>query len=337
MRCVGPLCLGALLLVGAGRAASAAVATGASVRLSLGLGAPAVPLTAPGFRLESFQGLALSLSAPGVALPSLPAPMPALQPAALIAAPVPVLRSLDGVTGRLTEGSASGRQDGRPVLDRFFDASGPRYGAPAVSGLPQPSIPADYQPVPIVEQETGYSCGAAAALAVLRYWRAYDGDERSLYELLGTRPKDGTPPDNMARAFSQLGLDSALRENMTLEDLRLALRQGASVILDIQAWREDEDTPWSERWDDGHYVVLTGMDEHYAYVMDPSTPERYTYLSLAELLERWHDYEDRDGQLRRYYQTGIVVRGRQPLPRPSEPPLPPGPIKLTRGPRSLVR
>ncbi len=206
--------------------------------------------------------------------------------------------------------------------------------APGRSG---PAMPADYLPVPITEQETSYSCGAAAALAVLRYWRVYAGDERSLYELLGTRPRDGTPPDNLARGLSWFGLESALRENMTLEDLRAALRRGDSVILDIQAWRDDESTPWSERWEDGHYVVLAGMDEHYAYVMDPSTPERYTYLPLPELLERWHDYEDRDGQIRRYYQSAVVARGAKPLPRPSDPPAEPEPIKMTRGPRSLSR
>jgi predicted double-glycine peptidase len=208
---------------------------------------------------------------------------------------------------------------------------------PAVSGVSGPVLPADYLPVPFTEQEQDYSCGAAAALAVLRYWQAYGGDESSLYELLGTSPKDGTPPENIARGLAAFGLETGLREGMTLADLRAALGRGDSVILDIQAWRDDEDTPWSERWDDGHYVVLTGMDEHYAYVMDPSTPERYTYLPLPELLERWHDYEDRDGSVRRYYQTGIIARGRRPLPRPSEPPLEPEPIKMTRGPRSLSR
>ena len=245
--------------------------------------APAVP-AAPVFQLEAYRGLALSLCAPGVVLPALPAPVPSVLPASLAA-------------------------------------------APTVSGLPAPTLPADYLPVPITEQETSYSCGAAAALAVLRYWRVYAGDERSLYELRGTRPRDGTPPDNLARGLSWFGLESALRENMTLEDLRLALRRGDSVILDIQAWREDDDTPWSARWEDGHYVVLAGMDEHYAYFMDPSTPQRYTYLPLAELLERWHDYEDRDGQIRRYYQSAVVARGAKPLPRPSDPPADPEPIR----------
>jgi predicted double-glycine peptidase len=293
MGTVRALSLAALLLSGAGRAAFAAAVLGPSLRLGPTIGAPAFGPAAPAFQLESYRGLALSLCAPGVVLPALPAPVPSVLPALAAPAPAP--------------------------------------------GMPGPSIPADYLPVPIMEQEQDYSCGAAAALAVLRYWQAYGGDERSLYELLGTSPKDGTPPENLARGLSWFGLESALRENMTLEDLRAALRRGDSVILDIQAWRDDEDTPWSERWDDGHYAVLAGMDEHYVYLMDPSTPERYTYLPLAELLERWHDYEDRDGSVRRYYQTGIIARGRRPLPRPSEPPLEPEPIKMTRGPRSLSR
>lgn len=325
--------LGALLWVSAGPPAVAGVApVTAPLRLNASLGAAAaVPLVAPGLlRLAFYQGLALSLAAPGalaVPLP-VPVPVPALPPA-------PVLQDLTGVTGRLAEKTGASGKDGRPVLDGFFDASGVRFSAPAVSGLPEPGIPSDYLPLPITVQETNYSCGAAAALSVLRYWQAYGGDEQSLYKLLETSPKDGTPPENIARGLSQLGLQAALRENMTLDDLRAALRRGDSVILDIQAWRNDEDTPWSQRWEDGHYVVLAGMDEHYAYLMDPSTEGRYTYLPLSELLERWHDYEDRGGQVRRYYQAGIVAHGSQPLPRPSEPPLPPEPIKMTLGPRSL--
>ena len=282
---MGPLCLGVLLCLGAGRPALAGVApVSAPVRLGSGLGmAAAVPLVAPGFRLDSYRGLALSLLAPGAPTVALPAPVPALPPALLPAAPavpesrpVPALQGLTGVSGELAADQAQGGKHDRTLLDGFFDVSRARYAAPAVSGLPEPRIPSDYLPLPVTVQETSYSCGAAAALSVLRYWQAYGGDERSLYKLLGTRPKDGTPPQGIAHGLSHLGLPAEVKEGMTLDDLRAALRRGDSVILDIQAWRNDEDTPWSQRWEDGHYVVLAGMDEHYAYLMDPSTPERYT-------------------------------------------------------------
>lgn len=337
--------IGALLAVGAGPPARAAVATVvAPVGLNIGLGAvPAVPALGSGPRLGSYPGLAAALTLPAAVGLALAAPLPALRPVALAAPASPErlpARSLKGLAG-LADGLAADRAKGTPDngvrLNGFFDASKAGLAAPTISGLPEPSMPADYLPLPITTQETNYSCGAASALSVLRYWQAYDGDERSLYELLGTKPQDGTPPESIARGLRQLGLRAELREGMTIGDLRAALRRGDSVILDIQAWREDEDTPWSERWQDGHYVALVGMDEHYAYLMDPSTPDRYAYVPLPELLERWHDYEDRDGPPRRYYQLGIVVRGTRPLPRPADPPASPEPVMLVPGPRSKYR
>ncbi|MBI5209731.1 MAG: C39 family peptidase [Elusimicrobia bacterium] len=320
MRPRGAVFLWALLLLGAGRPASSQTTP---VRLTSGASA-----------LPSFGGAA-ALSLTGL-LPS-PTFLPAAAPmrAALSAAlPRPEIESA----------FAPARSEVAAPPGEVLDAGpiGPGAGAPASepaasSGdIPaQPKIPSDYLPVPVTVQETSYSCGAAAALAVLRYWKAYAGGERSLYELLDTRPKDGTPPENIADGLARLGLAASLRENMSLDDLRAALRRGESAILDIQAWREDESTPWSDRWEDGHYVILIGMDERYAYLMDPSTEEGYAYLPVAELLERWHDYEDRGGIYRRHYQLGILVKGATPLDRPAQPPADPSPIKLRRGPRSL--
>ena len=256
---------------------------------------------------------------------SLPAATPEAPIAPIDPQDVHALEGLTNTANRLSADQAAGGGQRRELLNEFFDAAN---AAPPVPGLPEPKLPADYQPVPFTRQETNYSCGDASALGVLRFRQAYDGDERSLYKLFDTREKDGTPPENIAMGLTSLGLPSVLKEGMTLDDLRAALRRGDSVILGIQAWRTDESTPWSQLWGDGHYAVLVGMDEHYAYLMDPSTPNRYTYLPLPELLDRWHDYEDRTGTIRRYYQSGIVIQGGTPLPRPADPPESPEPIKL---------
>ncbi len=301
----------------------------------------AVPVIGQALSLDAYRGLALTLAAPGIpSLISTPIPLPSAQPVPLPApAPLPAIALLHDVSGKLVTDQTKGGQEGRALSNKFFDAAltGSSFSAPSISGLSTPVIPADYQPVPVTVQETSYSCGAAAGLSVLRYRQAYAGNESSLYKLMDTRPKDGTPPEGIEKGLKHFGLQARIQENMTLADLRTALRRGDTVILDIQAWREDEDTPWSQRWEDGHYVVLTSMDENYAYLMDPSTPGRYTYLPLPELLERWHDYEDRDGQKRRYLQMGIVVSGGKPLPTPAQPPLPPDPIKMTLGPRHAYR
>jgi ABC-type bacteriocin/lantibiotic exporter with double-glycine peptidase domain len=151
--------------------------------------------------------------------------------------------------------------------------------------------------------------------AVLNYWQAWYGHETDLYGLLETTQKDGTHPAKMAEGVRVFGLSSQLKVGMTLGELKDALKDGATVILDLQAWpdKTTRGTPWRDLWDSGHYVVLVGMDEKFAYVMDPSVHTGYAWVPLPELEERWHDYEDRTGEIQRHERLGIVIKGDKPL------------------------
>ena len=182
------------------------------------------------------------------------------------------------------------------------------------AAAPAPRLPADALPVPLIAQSTSYSCGAAALMSTLLYWNTgYDSDESALFPLLGTTPERGTPPDAIARVADSFGLHASLSENLTEDDLRLALERGETVIMDLQAWRaEGSTTPWAANWEDGHYVVLVGLDRAYAYVMDPSAFGAYAYVPLSELPDRWHDYEDRLGLVWRTRRLGILIRGKNP-------------------------
>ncbi|MBI3552328.1 MAG: C39 family peptidase [Elusimicrobia bacterium] len=175
----------------------------------------------------------------------------------------------------------------------------------------EPALPANFLPLPLVAQTTHYDCGAAALYSVLVYWGVYNGDETSLFPLLQTTPKDGTDPFHIVFGADHYGLKAGLSENMRLDDLRDALERGDTVIVDLQAWRDKKAKPlkWADDWDDGHYVVLSAMDAQYAYFMDPSAEGAYAYLPLTELLERWHDFEDRNGPIQRYRRLGVVIRG----------------------------
>jgi predicted double-glycine peptidase len=177
--------------------------------------------------------------------------------------------------------------------------------------LPPAKLPALYQPIPLVAQATDYSCGAAASLAVMRYWQVYSGDEKTLYPALETDPKEGTAPDSMVKVLNDYGLDAHFEEKVTIDRLRKELKQGTSVILDLQAWRTDTKTPWKDRWEDGHYVIAVALDDHYLYVMDPSTHGNYAYLPLDELMDRWRDYESRTGTIWRNYQLALFVKGKK--------------------------
>lgn len=149
-------------------------------------------------------------------------------------------------------------------------------------------MPPDALEVPTVEQETDFSCGAAALLAVLRFFDVDDGrDEGELYGELGTTPEDGTIPEKMVRAANRRGLRANWRPSITVDDLRDGVADGVPVILNVQEWDERPKEP-EEHTEDGHYVVLVGVDEDAAYVMNPSVG-RYEAIPLGELEERWHD------------------------------------------------
>lgn len=176
-------------------------------------------------------------------------------------------------------------------------------------GLKQDAKPL---PVPLIRQATPYSCGPAALLSVLFYWQVYDEGEKSLYAPLKTTEAHGTDPIHIAHFAKELGLKVELRENVTLREIRQALDRKEPVIVDFQAWA-DEPTDYKNNWEDGHYAVVNGMDESRIYFMDPSVPAGYAYLTHQDFLDRWHDYEMRDGVLVKTYQLAIFVRGEKPL------------------------
>jgi predicted double-glycine peptidase len=146
----------------------------------------------------------------------------------------------------------------------------------------------------LVQQAQGFSCGAAATLMLLRYWR-YDTfagvDESELYAALDTTQAQGTEPEPMVALLRQHGIDAEYRNgNVRVEDLERAVDAREPPIVDLQAWRDRPD-PWPETWDAGHYVVMVGYDAERLYFADPSraTPKGYAYLLRSELEPRWHD------------------------------------------------
>ena len=168
--------------------------------------------------------------------------------------------------------------------------------------------------LPITIQEQSFSCGPASLLSVLRYFKSYTGNEAGLYNLAGTTETDGTSPNGLAAAAEKLGYISKVRENLKWDDLNQLLREEKLVILDIEAW-VDNNPPnwnWATDWEDGHWVVLAGIDNENVYLMDPSLSEDkkhlvYGYIPKHEFLTRWHDYEIINGKRREYNNSAVVM------------------------------
>jgi predicted double-glycine peptidase len=188
-------------------------------------------------------------------------------------------------------------------------AAGPAGAESAVRDAPsaaveqdRPALPETALRVPLVRQKTGYSCGAAAALALVRYFRYEeykDVDERALYALLGTTPEAGTEPGPIARFLAGFPeLHATYRQSepgrpVELGEVERALDAGDPVLVDIEAWqdakRPEDRRPWATDWIDGHYVVAVAHDRARLYFMDPSTLGHYTYIDKREFETRWHD------------------------------------------------
>jgi len=162
---------------------------------------------------------------------------------------------------------------------------------PSIQSAP---LPGNLVQVPVVRQRQGFSCGAAAALALLRYWcpEAYaHTEEDALYSVLQTTDARGTEPEPMVALLQSSGLYAVYRYgDVTIADLERAVDAREPPIVDLQAWREHE-APWREMWDAGHYVMMVGYDDEKLFFADPSTmtPHGYAFLPRGELDERWHD------------------------------------------------
>lgn len=149
-------------------------------------------------------------------------------------------------------------------------------------------------PIPIVHQVTPFSCGSAALYAVLLYW--FQGKlpikrEQELWPLLGTNKKYGTHPYAISLAARTFGLKSKFASNLTIQDIDDLLKKNVTIILGFQAW-QNRRIDYEHDWSSGHYAVVVGMDSDRIYLMDPGTPDSYTYMSLKDLMKRWHDVVD---------------------------------------------
>jgi predicted double-glycine peptidase len=142
--------------------------------------------------------------------------------------------------------------------------------------------------LPLVSQETDYTCGTAAVKSVLQNLGKHF-PESVLAERLGSNPKYGTAYNRIVSFFENLQIETEAKEGMTIECLEKSIDNGFPVIVCFQAWGIPEQ--YEEGWDEGHYSVVAGYDADNFYFMDPSTNDKYAFIPKEEFLRRWHDLD----------------------------------------------
>jgi ABC-type bacteriocin/lantibiotic exporter with double-glycine peptidase domain len=161
---------------------------------------------------------------------------------------------------------------------------------------------------PELRQIFCYDCGACALSCILAY-NGIDQREDCIMKMAGTTG-DGTSTSGIIRVLDYFGLEYVVGI-LTIDDLKQAIDQQYPTIITLQAYKTSS-LPYTECWDDGHYVVAIGYDAKRIFFEDPSSYKR-TWLSHLELSDRWHDV-DLKGKI---FNWGCTVKSK-PKFKPNE-------------------
>jgi ABC-type bacteriocin/lantibiotic exporter with double-glycine peptidase domain len=145
------------------------------------------------------------------------------------------------------------------------------------------------------QQQKQTTCSAACLRAVLLH-HGRDIPEPELEEVIGVGDH-GAEVDSIARAARELGFQAEERRFKHLLEAKRYLDQGLPIIGDFRSWN---------RPGQGHYVVIVGIDDGRAEIMDPNTPGNWRDISAQELKRRWWDWSmARPHKLMRH--AGVLV------------------------------
>src|SRR5262249_50315983 len=147
-------------------------------------------------------------------------------------------------------------------------------------------------------------------------------EEAELMRLMGTNEEVGTWPENIVRGVQAVGLEAEVRENLTLDDLQRVTDTGAPVIVVGQFWishRESGARPDASReWNNGHYVVVLGVDDENVYYQDPYLRMGKAFTTRAAFRQRWHQIMGGAASgNRKMMQLAVFVRGKQRAAQPA--------------------
>ncbi len=166
-------------------------------------------------------------------------------------------------------------------------------------------------------QVTEYSCGASALQSVLQYW-GKDVDESELMKLLRTNPEVGTYPEDIVSGARALGFEAHVKENLTLDEVDKFTASGNPMIALAQVWRSQSSSAPSaeEDWDNGHYIVVLGVDPYFVYFQDPYARMSKAFVPRKTFEAHWHQVMGGDLKTNpKLIHLGIFVRGHKPAER----------------------
>ena len=152
--------------------------------------------------------------------------------------------------------------------------------------------------IPYKHQTENYDCGPAALFSILSFFNVGPKDYSQLIQDCKTTKRNGTDPDNIVKVAKSYGLRTKEYHNMTLKKLEELLDKEKPVIIDIQAWGNENKY---KNLTSGHYAIAVGYDDKKIYFQDPLYYRKSRRsMDKEEFLKLWKDKKS-DGSILNHY------------------------------------
>jgi hypothetical protein len=134
-------------------------------------------------------------------------------------------------------------------------------------------------------------------------------------ELLHTNPEVGTYPEDIVRGARSLGFDAEMKEHLTLDEVERRTANGDPMIALGQVWGSQKDgvSSVADEWNNGHYIIVLGVDKDYVYFQDPYVRMSKAFVPRKSFEEHWHQAMGGDRVNNpELIHLGVFVRGNRP-------------------------
>lgn len=136
-------------------------------------------------------------------------------------------------------------------------------------------------------RETPSMCGPASLKMVFDYY-GIKKSEKEIAVMAGTTKELGTKAESMKLVAESMGFKVEIKDHSTFEDIQHWLNKKVPVIVDwFTRGRVDYD---DSEVADGHYSVVTGLDNEYIYLQDPELGS-LRKIKRQDFMTVWFDFK----------------------------------------------
>lgn len=167
--------------------------------------------------------------------------------------------------------------------------------------------------VPDIRQPNNFTCGAASAMCVGKYFGVGPDTLDEWIKELDTTVEESTHPESIINYLTSLGLHVVAKSNMTLADLHEEWIYGSPIICPLQDYGPE--VPPEAKFNYGHYLTVIGVALEHVFCQDSSADNVLEYsgtiadkgrilVDQETWMNSWYD-KDIDGNL--FTNYGIIV------------------------------